>query len=155
MSLKDLNALTNFPQDKRGLSASKQSTFCRSFLLLLPWKLPPWYSSFFTLHTVSQSALWDHFASSALYILLPGPIRRCHSGGRRKNITGVSSTWMSHILRGCITFPNFFASFLHFKIQKSPRINLLSWQWLVGFLSYKEHLLYYHTMHKDKNSCGS
>ena len=68
-SLEDLNALTNFPQDEEELSASKSSTFCRSFLLSLPAKLPPCWSSFFTLHALSHSTLCGHIASSVLILL--------------------------------------------------------------------------------------
>lgn len=93
-SLKNLNALTNLPQDEGRLSSFKPSTFCRSFLLSLPTKLLPWYPTFFTLHALSQSLLWCHIASSALYILFT---RLGNSGDKRRHITGVSlfSLWDS------------------------------------------------------------
>ena len=87
----------------RGQHFVEASCYCAA-------KLPPWCSSFFLLHAFSHSILWGHIASSAPYILLTGPIRRCNSCGGSRHITGVLLSWSSHAIGGCITFPNFFAS---------------------------------------------
>ena len=86
--------------DDGGESASKGSIIFTNFLLSLPAKLPPWQSSFLTLHNLSQFLLSGHNNSRAAYILLTGPIRSCSSGGGSRKITVVSLSMLSQIIEG-------------------------------------------------------
>ena len=87
--------------------------------------------------------LWGHIASSVLYILWTGPMRRCNSGGGRRHITGVLLPCLSHTIfgggRGKLHSQNFCFFFFTFsfvftlRFKQSSRITSFSLQCCVGW----------------------
>ena len=87
--------------------------------------------------------LWGHIASSVLYILWTGPMRRCNSGSGRRHITGVLLPCLSHTIfgggRGKLHSQNFCFFFFTFsfvftlRFKQSSRITSFSLQCCVGW----------------------